>query len=301
MKKITISAFFIVSLIFLSFTFIPNVSSQPENVEILNYSWYILEQGAVVIVGEVQNIGPNNLEYIRLQAVVYTKDGEPQAVGYRAAYSEQIQPQQKAPFQIYIFSETSNTGDLSWVSIGIDHVSFLVVEADVTEDYQYQDLEITASTNNIASDGSFMVSGSLRNTGDRIAGRPWVVATFYNATGHVIATGFSKYLDVLSPGETTTFTVAPNDAPIELSSQITDYALIIQTEAPIFPDGPFEPPTSSPPTSEPPTSPPPESEAPTNPSNGNPADLDLTPLIIAVPIVLAFMFIIAILFRRKKS
>lgn len=299
MKKFIINAIVFVALISMFFTFLPNVSGQPENVEVLSYSWYILEgdfQDAVVVVGEVQNVGLNIIQRITLQGVVYTTDGEPQAVAYTVPYAENIQPQQKVPFQIFVFAQSSYTGDLSWVLLGIDHVAFYVVEADVTEDYQYQDLEVTSSSNYVDSDGYYTVSGTLKNTGDRTTGRPWIVATYYNATGDVIATGYSLYLDVLAPEETTTFTVTPTDAPIELTDQITDYTLLIQTEAPIFPNGPFEP--SSPPSSEAPTTASPSSEAPTDTQNGG--STDLTPILIAVPVVLAAIFIVAILYRRKK-
>ncbi len=303
MNKIVISAIVLVSLISLFSTFIPNVLSQPENVEVLSYSWYVMSEGYMAVVGEVQNVGSNIVEFISLQGVVYNSTDEPQAIAYTVAYSKNIQPQQKAPFIIYVTSDNSFSGDLSWI---IDHVSVFVVEAKVSEDYQYQDLAITGSTNYIDSYGYYTVSGNIRNTGDRTAGRPWVVATFYNATGNVVGIGYSNYLDVLSPGQTTSFTVTTVDFPTELADQITDYALVIQTEAPIFPNGPFEPPGSSPTseaTSEAPTTGSPSSEAPTDTSPdgsiGN-TGFDLTPLLIAVPIVLAAILGAAFVYRRKK-
>lgn len=305
MKKLIVGAIVLVCLISLFLTSIPNVLSQPENAEVLNYSWYVMSEGYVAVVGEVQNVGSNIVEFISLQGVVYNSTDEPQAIAYNAAYSQNIQPQQKAPFIIYFTSENSFSGDLSWI-LDIDHVSVFVVEAKVSEDYQYQDLEITGSTNYIDSYGYYTVSGNIRNTGDRTAGRPWVVATFYNATGNVIGIGYSKYLDVLSPGQTTSFTVTTVDFPTELSDQITDYTLVIQTEAPIFPNGPFEPPGSSltsEPTSEAPTTSPPSSEAPTDTSPDGSIEntgFDLTPLLIAVPIVLAVILGAAFVYRRKK-
>jgi hypothetical protein len=305
MKKLMVGAIVLVCLISLFLTFIPNVLSQPENAEVLSYSWYVSSEGYVAVVGEVQNVGSNIVEFISLQGVVYNSTDEPQAIAYNAAYSQNIQPQQKAPFIIYVTSENSFSGDLSWVS-DIDDVSVFIIEAKVSEDYQYQDLEITGSTNYIDSYGYYTVSGNIRNTGDRTAGRPWVVATFYNATGNVVGIGYSDYLDVLSPGQTTSFTVTNVYFPTELSDQITDYALVIQTEAPIFPNGPFEPPGSSPTseaTSEAPTTASPSSEAPTDTSPdgsiGN-TGFDLTPLLIAVPIVLAVILGAAFFYRRKK-
>jgi hypothetical protein len=92
-----------------------------------------------------------------------------------------------------ISSDNSLMGNLSWLSIGIDHVNFFVVEANETDYYQYQDLEIVSDTHYIDSSGQYTITGSLRNTGDQAAGRLWVVATYYNATEDVIATGFSDF------------------------------------------------------------------------------------------------------------
>jgi hypothetical protein len=92
MKKIIVSAIVLISLISLFSTFTPNVLGQPENVEVLSYSWYFLSEGDyvtyVAVVGEAQNVGPNILEFVHLQGVVYTTDGEAQAVAYRAVYGD---------------------------------------------------------------------------------------------------------------------------------------------------------------------------------------------------------------------
>ncbi len=239
MKKSVVVSLVFVGIISLFFTFIPNVLSQPEHVEVLSYSWYISEGGYLVVVGEVQNVGPNIIDYIYLEGAFYTKDGEVQAFSSTLAYSDHIHPQQKAPFYMYFPPESSYTGDYSWVSIGLDRVEFLTSYGNQTDYYQYPDLEIIGDTAHI-SGGLYTVTGSVRNTGDEAAGRLWVVATFYNASGHVISVGYSDYLtpNSLLPDQTTSFTVTPLGSTAQISTQITDYALLIQTEAPIIPEFP---------------------------------------------------------------
>lgn len=240
MKKSVVISLIFVSIFFLSFTFTPNVLSQSENVEVLSYSWYISSYGTFIVVGEVQNVGSTNLNYIDLQGIVYSTDEEVQAYSYSAAYSTEILPQQKVPFIMYFTAENSRTGDLSWVSSGVDHVAFTVITANKTDDYQYPDLEIINDSHYINSNGLFTITGSVRNTGNQDSGRLWVVATFYNSTGSVIAAGFSTYLtpDSLPIGDTTSFTLTTVDSIPEMANEITDYALLIQTEAPIFPEFP---------------------------------------------------------------
>ena len=230
----------LVSILSLSFTFTPNVFGNSENVEVLSYSWYISSYGTFIVVGEVQNVGPTNLNYIYLQGLVYSTDEEVQAYSYSAAFSAKILPQQKVPFIMYFTAENSRTGDLSWISSGVDHVAFTVTIADETDEYQYPDLDIINDSYYIDSNGLFTITGSVRNTGNQDAGRLWVVATFYNSTGSVIAAGFSKFLtpDSLSVGQTTSFTLTTTDSIPELASEITDYALLIQTEGPIIPEFP---------------------------------------------------------------
>jgi len=238
MKKSVVVSLVFVGIISLFFTFTPNVLSQSENVEVLSYRWYINDYGYFIVVGEVQNVGSNILDYINLVGIVYTTDGEAQAMSYKRVYSAQLLPQQKAPFRMYFSPENSYTGDFSWLSIGVDHVEFGVAAANETDSYQYQDLEIIDSTSHIDSDGLYTVTGSIRNTGNQAAGRVWVVATFYNVSGQVIAAGYTDYLtpNSILPDQTTSFTVTPLDSTPQLATQITNYALLIQTEAPIIPE-----------------------------------------------------------------
>ena len=90
-----------VGLVSLFFTSIPNVLGQTEDVQVLSYSWYISSKGNFIVVGEVQNVGSNILEFIDLGGIVYTKDGEAQATAYTTAYSAHIHPQEKVPFIFY--------------------------------------------------------------------------------------------------------------------------------------------------------------------------------------------------------
>ena len=125
---------------------------------------------------------------------------------------------------------------------GVDHVTFTVITANETDNYQYPDLEIINHSHYIDSNGIFKIMGSVRNTGNQDSGRLLVVATFYNSTGSVIAACFSKYLspDSLPLSQTASFTLTTVDSIAKWASEITDYSLLIQTEAPIIPEFPSE-------------------------------------------------------------
>ena len=247
-RTVTISILSIV-MISLFLNFIPNVSSQSDNVKVLSYSWYYnSEYNDVLVIGEVQNIGPNNIEFIALSGALNSLDGEDQAWSTTTAYANEILPQQKAPFRMYFFADYSYSEDFNWTVGDYSNIQFEVLQANQTENYQYPNLEIVDNTHQIDATGLYTVTGTVKNTGDETAGKLWVVATFYNATGDVIATGFSDYLspDFLEPNQTASFSLNTVDAFPDFSTElrqipykITDYSLSIQTEAPIIPEFPL--------------------------------------------------------------
>jgi hypothetical protein len=228
-------------------SFIPSGFCQEQNVEVLSYSWYVSNLNTFVVVGEVQNIGPSNIEYIALSGTVNSLEDEDQAWATCVAYSNEILPQQKVPFVMYFFSENSHSRAFSWDLGDLNNVEFSVIVSNETENYQYPCLEIVNASSKIETDGNFTVTGNVVNTGTESSGKLWVVASFYNSTGDIIATGFSDYLspESLPAGESTEFTVNSVDAVPELIDEmhvlaykITDYSLLIQTEAPIIPEFP---------------------------------------------------------------
>ena len=247
-RTVTISILSIV-MISLFLNFIPNVSSQSDNVKVLSYSWYYnSEYNDVLVIGEVQNIGPNNIEFIALSGALNSLDGEDQAWSRARTYANETLPQQKAPFRMYFFADYSDSQDFNWTLGDYGNIQFGVLEANQTENYQYPNLEIVDNTHQIDATGLYTVTGTVKNTGDETAGKLWVVATFYNATGDVIATGFSDYLspDFLEPNQTASFSLNTVDAFPDFSTElrqipynITDYSLSIQTEAPIIPEFPL--------------------------------------------------------------
>jgi hypothetical protein len=248
MKKPFIIFILSIVIICLFFNFIPNASCQSDNVKVLSYSWYYnSEYNDVLVIGEVQNIGPNNIEFIALNGTINSLDGEDQTWSRTVAYAHEILPQQKAPFRMYFFADYSYSEQFNWTLGDYNNIQFEVLAIE-TENYQYPNLEIVDNTHQIDATGLYSVTGTVKNTGDETAGKLWVVATFYNATGDIIATGFSDYLspDFLEPNQTASFSLNTVDAFPDFSPElrqipykIKDYSLSIQTEAPIIPEFPL--------------------------------------------------------------
>ena len=262
MKKSIVFFLACLALVSLGLTLIPKVASQPENIKILSYSWYTDSYGDFIVVGEIQNIGPDTIASVGLSGTVYTQDGTAQAYGYGSAYVNYLSPQQKAPFYMDFTPQTSITGDLSWVSLGIDHVDFNVVEAETTDKYQYPGLSVTDDSGSADSEGVYWVRGNIQNSGTQAATNIRVVGTFYNSAGTVVAIGYTDTLtpNPLEPSSSATFSVGAfdrNQSEVASDQKIARYALLVQAEEPILsgtPPSPIPTPEATPtptPTSSP--------------------------------------------------
>ena len=230
MRKSALLAFVVAITIALCMTLIPHVFSQPENIRVLSYSWYIdISSGDyVVVVGEVQNVGPNIIDYVKVIGTFYASDGTPLAGDSVRSLTTQILPQQKAPFYMIVTIYDSNTG-YSWDPQSIDHLNISVDRAEPTESSQYQGLEISSHESSTDAYGYYMVTGVVKNTGTQSTNQASVVAAFYNSTGSVVAVGTS-YLtpSSIAPGSTASFTIYPLDY-LAVMGEISSYSLLIQT------------------------------------------------------------------------
>jgi hypothetical protein len=262
MKKSVILAFVVTITMVLCMTLIPKVFSQPDNIQVLSYNWYInpASPDLVTVVGEVQNVGPNIIDNVGVVATFYASDGTPIAGDSGTSLTNQILPQQKAPFYIIVPTYDSLTG-FSWDPQSIDYLTILVYRAEPTESSQYQGLEISSHESSTDAYGNYMVTGVVKNTGTQSTTQASVVATFYNSTGSVVAVGTS-YLtpSSIAPGSTASFKIYPN-AYLAVAGQVSSYSLLIQTQNTTPSATPTPSPTASPSLSPTPT--------PTEAGNGN--------------------------------
>jgi hypothetical protein len=178
------------------------------------------------------------VEYVTVQGIAYTADGQAQAGSYTPAFVDHLSPQQKAPFYMDFNIYSSFSGNMSWVPL-VSRVDVRVLRANETDSYQYPNLSFVSHTSYIDMYGAYNVVGILQNTGSESTGKVWVVGTFYNASGTVIGTGFSDYLtpEYLPPNGTAQFTFSPLDLQSGQASQISSYSLLIQTQQ-IIPEFP---------------------------------------------------------------
>jgi hypothetical protein len=215
----------------------PGVKAETSDVKVLSYSWYVAPintvlaayTGDLVAVGEVQNVGSNVLGSVFVVGTAYNSTGRILASEEAQAYVYDLLPGQKAPFYIDFIPQNSVTQDQSWVP-SVSNVTVSVVYASETNAAQYSGLT-SAGVKASDVDGAYTVTGTVQNNGSETVGYVWVDTTFYNSSGSVVGFNYTNYLvDSFAPGQSVPFTVTPTDNSEELSSEITSYSLLIQSE-----------------------------------------------------------------------
>jgi hypothetical protein len=302
MKKNAVLVLVALSITALGLTLIPHVFSQPENVEILSYSWYMnpYDSSYLIVVGEAQNTGPNVINYITVAGTFYAPDGTVFMSNFNNAFITQILPQQKTPFYI-AFSPANIVAGTNWTSQDVTNYTITVAYASPTDTRQYQDLTVLSDSAGNDADGYYCVTGTVKNTGSQASNRTWVVATFYNSTGGVVAVGYSSYLTPSSipAGGTAAFTIYPTDYEAVVAN-IASYSLVIQTELTAPPPTSTPTPSLSPTASPTPTAPS-SSPTPTPTASGNGTAIPDTYIYVAAIVVVIVVVGVVALALRKRA
>lgn len=178
---------------------IPNGAMEP-----LSYSALIDSDGLFKVVGEVQNTGSKSLTQVAVKVTFYGASGVVLDEETSLLTAWILKPDQKWPFSV-----AARPG------LPVADVDHYVVEIDdssveETDEQPYGDLVIL-SENSTASGGTYTVQGQVRNNGSQVAKLVRVVATFYDATGTVVADREQFVLGAtatqLTPGEVASFSI----------------------------------------------------------------------------------------------
>jgi hypothetical protein len=132
------------------------------------------------VVGEVQNIGVYNLNYVQITATFYDSVNNVLATDFTFADINTLVSQQKSPFDLNTYPSI----------ITVDHY-FLVVSYSVTGQAPYRNLRLQGVTTSTDILGYYHVIGEVQNIGEVDATYVEIVVTFYDSTGKVIAKDFT--------------------------------------------------------------------------------------------------------------
>ncbi len=272
-----------------------------EDLRVNSYSYYTSPgTGAFMIVGEVQNIGTQYFHDARLRAVLYNSSGEFLAESdISIIYADQLAPDETAPFYMYFTAASSVTGDLSWVTTGFSRIEFVSFGA---ADDTPQDFGLHIGGHNAATDasGNYVVSGIVLNRGTYYPEKSFVVASFYNSTGGVVAIGISNYLTrYLAPNDYSQFSFSLFDAISGTSSKIANYTVRVVTDGELAESAPT-PSSTSAPTSSPGTTPNPTSTSSAAPTNDNNTESSNTLYIALAAVGIAIAVVVLVLLLKRR-
>ncbi len=233
---VIIMALFMMSIVVLS---APNVKAQnnTSDARVLSYSYYVApsdtslayQSGDLVAVGEIQNAGSSYLTNVSLTGTAYDSSGNVLATGQGIAFVFHTAPGDRTPF--YVDFPPQNSTGLDWTS-SVSTVTVSVTTVDEVATPQYGGLYFIANSSVDAAyspDSTYRVVGFIGNNGSETSGSLWVVTTFYDTTGKVVALNFTSIMPGIAPGENTTFWVTPTDNTPALSDSITNYNSVIDS------------------------------------------------------------------------
>jgi hypothetical protein len=293
--------------------------AQSGPVQVVSYSWYKSAfSGDLIVVGEVQNTGPDILRNVVLTGTAYTVDGVAQGsssltniyVGDPHYATGEFLPNQKAPFFMEFGPQDTVWQNMTWIDLGIDHIEFRIfpTAANYTTPKSYSDVRLVSPSNYVDAALNYTVTGVAFNYGTGYPQNVFVVASFYDATGKVIAVGFSNYLSThyLAPNDFGQFILQPTEPTAAMATQIASYNLTVITSGtttqPAATTSPSASPagtTSSPTASGSPTIQPTNSQSsPESGESGIPMRYIFA--IAAAVVIVVAVIVVAVLLRRNR-
>jgi len=182
--------------------------------EIIDDNYYTDDYGYLYIVGEVENKGDVNLEYVEIIATIYD-DGTVVNSTFTFTMLDILEPNQKSPFKIMI----EEPGSWTDYSLDLDYSSTL--------DTPYNELQIQGVSDSEDDLGYYYINGEVENTGTDSVEYVKVVASIYDSGGNIIETDFVfTNPDTLDPDETAPFEFMIDTGP--LPGNIDHYNLQVQ-------------------------------------------------------------------------
>jgi hypothetical protein len=321
-KTITIILVFMCATASLLFAFSPATQAQTSNpnvanysLKVLSYSWYTSPTtGYLTVVGELQNNSTDIISVAKIFGTAYSTDGQAQATNaISTIFANEVEmlPNQTAPFYMQFTPEFSNWGNLTWVtSPGIQRIDFryYLLKSNSTTATSYQDLRVMGANSYIDASGNYTITGIVWNSGDSYPEYAWVVASFYDSVGKVVAIGASNYIRYLAPEDSKQFTLIPLEPTAAMATTIASYN--VQALAKGTMNAPIASPSTSPSASSTPStssSPNPTSSTSTQPSE-EPDDNEESGLpmkyvyaIIAAVVIAVVVIVLALVVRGRKA
>jgi len=188
------------------------------NVDILSHTGYLDSFGYYHVVGEVQNVGDQAVNFVKIEVVFYDSNNVDVANRFDLTMLYVLLAGKKSPFDIALLDTTQ--------SAKVDHYSLSVTFLAASP--LPIGLEILSHSTYVYGDG-FGIIGEIMNIGNEKAIDVKVIATYRDGKGEVVAATLT-YLHVptpeesdIDPGQTAQFEILLDDerAPYVYAYELT--------------------------------------------------------------------------------
>jgi hypothetical protein len=188
------------------------------------------------IYGEVQNTGDENINSPTVWASFYDEDGriiDAHSFWVGAELGlDVLRPGEKSPFLIDYIPRNDIVDKIKSCE--------LIIKSNATDEASYREFEILSHKAEIEPVGAlgncYVVTGEVKNTGDQDVSHVNIIASFYDAEGNLIATGWTLVGEFgerdLNAGETGTFELRATPEREEILDKITEYTLQVEALKP---------------------------------------------------------------------
>lgn len=187
-------------------------------VHVQNDRMYTGNDGALHIVGEIQNELSAPLGQIRLTATIYDGHGDVVSVADGWSLINTVMPGMKGPFDIILAGPTASQA-----------VSY-TIEADyVILAPKSQVIDVTSAELKRSGQGDLFITGTVANRGDTTANMISIVATLYDRDGNVATVARSQHEpDYLRADHEDVFVVSVLEK--DQTDNISGYVLVAESE-----------------------------------------------------------------------
>jgi hypothetical protein len=199
----------------------PDILASLEGVslEFLHVSPWVTPGGVFFITGEVHNTGLEAVSSVPVRAVLYSADGLPVAEAVDTVMGYNLPAGSYAPFSLRFGQGRSAHTTTYELSLGgVDwtpQTNAVVYSAD----------QLSWSDQSMLSvDGSLSIEGTVQNISSKPIRAARATATIFDASGRVIAAGFTDIVPALAPGERANYRILIT----EMGGEPANYLITVQ-------------------------------------------------------------------------
>jgi hypothetical protein len=208
------------------------------NVDILSHTGYLDSSGYYHVVGEVQNVGDQAVNFVKIEVTFYDSNNVDIANRFDLTMLYVLLAGRKSPFDIVLL-DTTQSANVNHYSLSVTFLAASSVPIG---------LEILSHSAYEYGDG-FGITGEIMNIGTEKANNVKVIATYHDRKGKVVAASFT-YLHIpvpeesdIDPGQTAQFEILLNGErtpyvyTYELTAESLQYACVSECvgEPPFLP------------------------------------------------------------------